>query len=57
VALKNKYHVVKKGDNLASIADKYKVSLIIIQNSNKKINPSKLFVGAKILIPEASAME
>ncbi|MGZ3796006.1 MAG: LysM peptidoglycan-binding domain-containing protein [Pseudobdellovibrionaceae bacterium] len=57
VALKNKYHVVKKGDNLASIADKYKVSLMNIQNSNKKLNPSKLFVGAKILIPDANAIE
>jgi len=57
VALKTKYHVVKKGDNLASIADKYKVSLTSIQNSNKKLNPSKLFVGAKIFIPEAIAAQ
>jgi membrane-bound lytic murein transglycosylase D len=57
VALKNKYHVVKKGDNLVSIADKYKVSLINIQNSNKRLIPSKLFVGAKILIPDAQATE
>jgi len=58
VAAKSKYHVVKKGDNLLNIADKYKVSLGSIQNSNKKLrNPSKLFVGARILIPEASARE
>lgn len=57
VALKTKYHVVRKGDNLASIADKYKVSLTSIQNSNKKLNPSKLFVGAKIFIPDAVAAE
>ncbi len=57
VALKNKYHVVKRGDNLVSIADKYKVSLINILNSNKKLKPSKLFVGAKVLIPEARATE
>lgn len=58
VALKNKYHVVKKGDNLLTIADRYKVSLGSIQNSNKKLkNPSKLFVGAKILIPEANAID
>lgn len=57
VALKSKYHVVKKGDNLASIADKYKVSLASIQSTNKKLNPSKLFVGAKIFIPEAIAAE
>lgn len=57
-ALKIKYHVVRKGDNLLSIADKYKVSLNSIQNSNKKIkNPSKLLVGAKILIPEANAID
>lgn len=57
VALKSKYHVVRKGDNLASIADKYKVSLSAIQNSNKTLNPSKLFVGAKIFIPQAVAAE
>jgi len=57
VALKSKYHVVRKGDNLASIAGKYKVSLASIQNSNKKINPSKLYVGAKIFIPQAVAAE
>lgn len=57
VALKKKYHVVKKGDNLASIADRYKVSLSSIQNSNKLSNPSKLFVGAKIFIPDATAAE
>lgn len=57
VALKSKYHVVKKGDNLASIADKYKVSLSSIQSSNKKLNPSKLFVGAKIFIPAAIAAQ
>jgi len=58
VALKSKYHVVKKGDNLISIADKYKVSIDSLQNSNKKLkNPSKLLVGAKILIPEASAID
>ncbi|WP_413288365.1 LysM peptidoglycan-binding domain-containing protein [Bdellovibrio sp. HCB337] len=57
VAAKSKYHVVKKGDNLFSIADKYKVSLDSIQLSNKKLNPSKLFVGARILIPEARATE
>ncbi len=57
VALKSKYHVVRKGDNLASIAGKYKVSLASIQNSNKKLNPSKLYVGAKIFIPQAVAAE
>lgn len=57
VALKSKYHIVRKGDNLASIANKYKISLTQIQNSNKKLNPSKLYVGAKIFIPEASAAE
>lgn len=58
VALKSKYHVVKKGDNLLSIADKYKVSIDSLQNSNKRLkNPSKLLVGAKILIPEASAID
>lgn len=57
VALKTKYHVVRKGDNLASIADNYKVSLASVQNSNKKVNPSKLYVGAKIFIPDAVAAE
>jgi membrane-bound lytic murein transglycosylase D len=57
VATKTKYHVVKRGENLTHIAEKYKVSLGDIMSKNKIKNISKVFVGARILIPEASAME
>lgn len=54
---KTKYHVVKRGENLSEIAEKYKVSLTEIKSKNKIKNISKVFVGARILIPEASAIE
>lgn len=57
VALKSKYHVVKRGESLLSIADKYKVSMSNIQNKNKIKNPSKVFVGARLLIPVAEAFD
>ncbi|RYZ81117.1 MAG: LysM domain-containing protein, partial [Proteobacteria bacterium] len=57
VAAKAKYHVVKRGENLSNIAEKYRVSIGDIQGSNKLKSVSKLFVGARILIPEASAIE
>jgi membrane-bound lytic murein transglycosylase D len=50
-----KYHVVKKGESLLKIADKYNVSLSHLQSKNKLKNASKVSVGAKLLIPEASA--
>jgi membrane-bound lytic murein transglycosylase D len=55
IAIKNKYHVVKRGENLSHIAEKYNVSVSEIKTKNNLKNMSKLFIGAKLLIPEALA--
>lgn len=52
-----KVHVVKRGENLDKIAHKYKVSTSDIQEKNKIKNPSKVMVGARLLIPLAVAEE
>ena len=52
---KNKIHVVKRGENLSAIAEKYNVSMTDIKAKNKIRNPSSLNVGARILIPLAQA--
>lgn len=53
----SKFHVVKKGENLTQIADKYNVEIGDIRKKNSKIKGSKLFVGSKLLIPTANAKE
>jgi LysM repeat protein len=52
---KVKFHVVKKGENLDRIALKYNVNSDDLKVKNKIKNPSKLFVGARLLIPAAVA--
>ncbi|RYZ64756.1 MAG: LysM peptidoglycan-binding domain-containing protein, partial [Proteobacteria bacterium] len=54
-ANKAKFHVVKRGENLSNIAGKYKTSVTEIKAKNNLKNISKLFVGAKLMIPEAMA--
>ncbi len=54
---KSKVHVVRRGENLENIAQKYNVSADLITNKNKIKNPSKLLVGARLLIPPAVAEE
>ena len=51
-----RYHVVKRGENLSVIADRYRVSLSSLKAGNG-MRGSKILVGAKILIPVASARE
>lgn len=51
----NKYHVVRRGENLMKIADKYNVPMSHLKNKNNIKNASKVAIGARILIPEASA--
>ena len=48
-------HVVKRGENLHLIAQKYKVDYNSLKEKNKIKNPSKLFIGSKLLIPSAQA--
>ena len=45
-----KYYVVKKGDNLSRIANKYKVSVKALQLKNK-LKTDFLQIGQKLLIP------
>lgn len=50
-------HIVKRGENLSDIAQKYRVSMGDLKSKNRLKNPSKLFVGARLLIPQAIASE
>ena len=50
-----KIHVVKRGENLTHIANRYQVSLKDLRHKNRLQNESRLFVGAKLLIPSAEA--
>jgi LysM repeat protein len=47
-----KFHIVKKGDNLSSIAKKYEVSISTLTKLNKLKSRSTLRLGMKIAIPE-----
>ena len=47
-----KYHIVKKGENLSSIAKKYEVSVAVLKKLNKLKSKSTLRLGMKIVIPE-----
>lgn len=44
-------HVVRWGDTLSGIADRYGTSPILIINANKIRNPNHLVVGARLVIP------
>lgn len=48
-----KFHIVQKGDNVASIAKKYKTSVSKLRKLNKLKPKSSLKVGVRILLPEA----
>ena len=47
-----KFHIVQKGDNVASIAKKYKTSVSKLRKLNKLRSKSNLKVGLRILLPE-----
>ncbi|MGE0633331.1 MAG: LysM peptidoglycan-binding domain-containing protein, partial [Pseudobdellovibrionaceae bacterium] len=48
---KKKVHLVKRGETLTAIAEKYKVSLSILKGANKLRSGSRLLAGSKIVIP------
>jgi membrane-bound lytic murein transglycosylase D len=50
-----KIHVVRRGENLHNIAGKYRVTVGEIREKNRSLKNSKLFVGTRLLIPEAEA--
>lgn len=47
-----RYHIVQKGDNIASIAKRYNASVGTLKKLNKLKSKSKLRLGSKILLPE-----
>ncbi len=47
-------HVIKKGETLGTIANKYKVSVTSIQTVNKIKNPNRISVGQVLMIPSAA---
>jgi LysM repeat protein len=50
-----KIHVVKRGENLIHIANRYQISLDALKEKNRLQGDSRLLVGAKLLIPAAEA--
>lgn len=48
-------HVVKRGENLGGIAEKYKVAVRDLKKRNRIRNPASLMAGARIIIPPARA--
>ena len=54
---KPKVHVVRRGENLSSIASRYRISLGKLKKENGLKGGSKLYVGSKLMIPIASAQD
>ena len=54
-AVRTRFHVVRRGDTLKSIASRYRVDLLDLKKSNKIRNPSQILVGHRLLIPRAVA--
>ncbi len=48
---KKTYHIVRRGENLEKIANKYDIDLSDIKSKNRIKNSSKILVGQRILIP------
>ncbi|AGH95106.1 lytic transglycosylase domain-containing protein [Pseudobdellovibrio exovorus] len=49
-----KYHIVKKGENLATIAKKYSSSVADIKKANNIKSRSVLKIGTKIVVPDTN---
>lgn len=50
-AASKQFYIVQPGDSLASIAEKYNVSLVDLQKANRLTRKSKVRSGSKIMIP------
>ncbi len=50
-----RFHIVRRGENLTQIAEKYQIPLQVLREENRISGGSKLNVGAKLLIPVAQA--
>lgn len=51
----SQFHVVKKGENLQTIAERYQISLLKLKKHNDLGRGSKILVGTRLLIPTAYA--
>ncbi len=49
-------YVIQRGDSFYTIGKKLNVSMKAIQEANPNVNPSKLQIGQKIVIPAAAAL-
>jgi membrane-bound lytic murein transglycosylase D len=56
-SVKNYTYVVKKGDSLASIASKYKISIQDLVKANNLDRKTKIKAGAKLILPENAVFE
>ena len=45
-------HVVEKGETVSSIAQKYKSKVSWIINANQIADPTKVFVGRELFVPQ-----
>ncbi|MBX3041080.1 MAG: LysM peptidoglycan-binding domain-containing protein [Bdellovibrionaceae bacterium] len=50
-----KVHIVRRGENLSGIAERYNVAISDIKKKNRIRNPSSLMAGARLVIPAAHA--
>jgi LysM repeat protein len=48
-------HVIQKGDTFSSLAAKYHVTVKALQAANPTVNPTKLQINQKIIIPPPAA--
>lgn len=48
-------YVIQKGDSFSTIAPKFHVSVKALQEANPNLNPTKLQIGQKIMIPAPSS--
>ncbi len=54
--VKGAFYIVQPGDSLASIAEKYKVSVLDLKKTNKLSRKSKLRAGRRLVLPESASV-
>ncbi|PWU14810.1 MAG: hypothetical protein C5B49_12650 [Bdellovibrio sp.] len=55
-AVENKVHIVKRGENLTAIAQRYGVPMDLIRQRNRIAKSGRLLAGRRILIPTESSI-
>lgn len=54
--MKVAFYIVQPGDSLASIAEKYKVSIFELKKTNKISRKSKIKTGRRLVLPESATV-